>query len=209
MAGWPKELDLAEGDLVAYVGPNADTYLDYFRKCRVAGKFKMGFVWGAFATTPVWLAYRKLWLWMLVIFIVGIGVPKLLPTGASGVATGIGVAMAMLGQSLVVKGAWKAAQEADEEGLQGEGRRAFLRRKGGTSPVAAIIASVLTALVVVIAIIGRLEDASSSITAPASHPASQKAPAATQGGDDPFDNIYKPQSEKKSAPPDWLRHSVE
>ena len=202
MAGWPKELDLAEGDLVAYVGPSADAYLDYLRKCRAAGKFKMSFVWGAFTTTAVWLAYRKLWLWLLFGLILGIGLPYVLPTGGSGVATGMAVGFAMLGKSLVVKGAWKAAQEADADGLQGEGRRAFLRRKGGTSPVAAVIASTVTALAVVLVVIAHTQDT----TAPAT--SAGKTPDAVESSD-PFDQIYKPNSEDKTAPPDWIRHSVE
>ncbi|NIJ40149.1 hypothetical protein FHS78_000404 [Parvibaculum indicum] len=207
MAGYPKELNLAEADLVAFAGPNADTYLDYLRKCRAAGKFRMGFIWTAFFTTAIWLAYRKLWLWLFVSIGISFGLPEILPTGGAGVATGIGIAFAMMGKSLVVKGAWKAAQKADEEGLKGEGRRSFLRRKGGVSTLAAIIASIVVALAVAIVIIAIAnDDTATEAAAPSSRTEKSAAPAS---GEDPFDNIYKPQSEKKSAPPDWLRHSVE
>ena len=207
MAGWPKELDLAEGDLVAYAGPNADAYLDYLRKCRAAGKFKMGFIWTAFVTTAIWLAYRKLWLWLVFSISAGFALPAILPTGGSGVATGVGIAFAMMGKSLVVKGAWKAAQKADEEGLKGEERRSFLRRKGGVSTLAAIIASIVVALAVVIMVIAIAnDDTAKEGASPSSRTEESAAP---DPGADSFDNIYKPQSEKKSGPPDWLRHSVE
>jgi hypothetical protein len=63
-----------EEDLIAFIGNNAHKYLSKFKKFNIAGvdNFTVTWHWPAFLIGPFWMLYRKLYLWALIAFVVGI-----------------------------------------------------------------------------------------------------------------------------------------
>ena len=107
--------------------------------------------WAAFFAAFPWLFYRKMYVFgTLLIF-----VPPLLGylfgiTGNAGVAAGLAVST----KSLYVQLAMRRLQKADNLGLIGEERQTYLRRAGGVSVLAGVLAGLLYAVLIGLAIFG-------------------------------------------------------
>ena len=69
-----QENSLSEEDFTHFIGKNADKYLLKFRKFNIDGvdKFSVTWHWPAFFFGFLWMLYRKLYLWALVAFAIGI-----------------------------------------------------------------------------------------------------------------------------------------
>ena len=66
--------EATEEDFAHFIGKNADKYLLKFKKFKVGGvdKFSISWHWPAFFFGFLWMLYRKLYLWTLVAFAIGI-----------------------------------------------------------------------------------------------------------------------------------------
>ena len=62
---------ITKKEFIDFIGPNADKYIEKFRKFNVTGvdQFSFTWHWPAFFVTFFWMFYRKLYLWALLVFI--------------------------------------------------------------------------------------------------------------------------------------------
>jgi hypothetical protein len=151
MAKAVEELRLTDEQLAAFAGPNSEDYLKFLAKCRENGRFRLGFVWGAFLAPPVWLAYRRLYLYLAFYLIAVIALAFLMPDSSSAGTAG-SLAVAMTGKMLIVQRAWKAVDKSYDVEMNDEQRLEYLARKGGVSWTAGGIVLFLYLLVVALAI---------------------------------------------------------
>ena len=66
------KIDVTEEDFADFIADNADTYFRKFRKFSInePNKFKVTWNWAAFFFTYIWLAYRKVYVWAWVVFMI-------------------------------------------------------------------------------------------------------------------------------------------
>ena len=59
-------------DFAAYIGKNADTYLLKFKRFNINGidNFAATWNWSAFLAGPLWMLYRKLYLYFIIFFVI-------------------------------------------------------------------------------------------------------------------------------------------
>ncbi len=67
-------IEITQGDFLNFIGAKADKYLTKFRKFHVDGRDKFAFTWHwpAFFFGMLWMAYRKLYGWALVVFLLSL-----------------------------------------------------------------------------------------------------------------------------------------
>ena len=137
-------------ELVTFFGPNPGKYLAIYDNMaaianRPAGTrppfqlFGGGFSWPAFFLGPIWMLYRKMWLWggiILAVFLIFTFLP--LPRGAG---IGLAAGMAVAGARLYVTSAISTVSK-----LRGDPAR--LSAAGGVSPLAGWVSGVIYVLVV-------------------------------------------------------------
>lgn len=65
-------LEITEKDFIDFIGPNADKYMETFRKFNIRGvdQFSVTWHWPAFFVSFFWMLYRKLYLWALLVFLI-------------------------------------------------------------------------------------------------------------------------------------------
>jgi hypothetical protein len=143
-------MNLTEEDFRAFVGSNANAYWSWLEKSQIKKRLIGGFVWTAFFLPLVWLAYRKLYLGIAIFIAVGIAfvilqdfMPFLQRMDRS-IAIGMAAAVAVAGRTFVAMRAANQVAKADEAGLTGDARRAFLADHGGTSWISALLAGIFT-----------------------------------------------------------------
>lgn len=84
-AGYRGEPDIKEEDFALFIGKNAEGYFRKFKKFRInePDKFAITWNWPAFLFTYIWFAYRKMYKWAGVAFVIGsilgLFLPFLLP----------------------------------------------------------------------------------------------------------------------------------
>jgi hypothetical protein len=63
-------LEITEKDFIDFIGPNAEKYINNFRKFNIEGVDQYSFTWHwpAFFVSFFWMLYRKLYLWALLAF---------------------------------------------------------------------------------------------------------------------------------------------
>lgn len=127
-------------DLAAFFGPGADKYLKLHDKLQAAPS-SVSFNWPAFSLAFVWFFYRKMYLFGALLAILSVVVGSVLPFGA-GVSAGI---VGFFANRAYIGEAKRRIKEADGLGLTGEERAAYLRRVGGVSMPAALVAGLLYA----------------------------------------------------------------
>ena len=153
-------LRLTDEQLTAYVGPNSSYYLKHLHKCQESGRLKIGFVWGALLAPPVWLAWRRYYLFLLLYLVVVALAIWLLPDNTS-IGTGLSAGMAIAARMIVLSQATSILRKA--EGASEEEKLKLLAEKGGVSWIAGGIALtlflILMALVILAAIYGDPEAA--------------------------------------------------
>ncbi len=144
-------------ELTAFFGPNAAAFLStYDRMHAIANRPKgekpsfrlnqFGFCVPALFLGPVWLFYRKMWLWGAVMIVAGVlfGVVHL-PTGAS---IGLSVAVAGFGRQLYVTHAISVINKLRSVGASTQ----QLASAGGVAMAAAVVSGVLLTAVVALGI---------------------------------------------------------
>jgi hypothetical protein len=136
--------DQIREDLRIFFGPRADKYLAIYEKMRSGNKtFVRAMNWTVFLTTFPWYFYRKMYITgALIIFLPPLASYLFGFTGNVGIAVGLG---STANRQYVLSG-MKRVQKADALGLAGEERQEYLRRAGGVSVLAGVLASLLLAV---------------------------------------------------------------
>lgn len=149
-------------DLRAYFGPHAEVFLATYEKIRHRRGFgrtmPVTWSWQVLFTSYAWLYYRKLWLsatLAALILALPLGLPALADNALSLTLT---LLMCAYSKAWYVRVALGQLAKADQLGLSGDARRRYLLQTGGTSPLAAGIASVAMALLMVWSIWPMLRD---------------------------------------------------
>jgi hypothetical protein len=156
----PLAIPSREPDLRIFFGPNAASYLLLYRawlKTRPAPEqsilfwhrplFEGAFWTGLFGFLP-WLFYRKLYVIGMVVLVGTIALNMLAPSLiADALSVAIGIVFMRYGQLLYIDHALRRIAKADALGFSGTNREAYLRRAGGRSLVAPLLATALSPLI--------------------------------------------------------------
>jgi len=80
-ARYGEEPDISEEDFATFIGKNAEVYFRKFKKFRIdePDKFAIQWNWPAFLFTYIWFAYRKMYKWAAVAFLIGSAIGLVLP----------------------------------------------------------------------------------------------------------------------------------
>lgn len=139
-----------EAELRAFVGPNADYYLNKWSLAKVRPGQGGGYNWPAFLLGGVWLPYRKLYaaastLWGIALLL---GIWNLLSPKAGPAISFPGVfafipfllllALASYANQLYLAKARKVITQVRAQGQSGETHLATIAQRGGTSRIAAL-----------------------------------------------------------------------
>jgi hypothetical protein len=127
-------------DLTTFFGPGTDKYLRLHDRL-TANPSSLAFNWAAFSLAFVWFFYRKMYLLGALLVVLAIVAGYAQPFGA-GVSAGI---FGFFADRAYICEAKRRIKKADNLGLTGEERAAYLRRVGGVSIPAGIIAGLLYA----------------------------------------------------------------
>lgn len=136
-------------DLAIFIGKNSEKYLRKFTKFHQNGSesFAATWNWSAFIVPLYWMLYRKLYLWALLVFVLGI-IP--IVNILSHIAFGVG------GNFIYYKHARKKLREIDGARSYSNGaqRAAAIARAGGVNKniLVILIAIVIIAILAAIAI---------------------------------------------------------
>jgi hypothetical protein len=149
--------DQVRQDLGVFFGPRADKYLAVYEQMRSRNKTHAPFSFNSpvFFTGFPWFFYRRMYLvGSLVIFL------PLLAAYLFGFAgnVGFGAGLAVLANGQYVLCGMRRLLKADALGLAGEERQEYLRRAGGVSVVAGVLASILFVAAVALAVLGAIEN---------------------------------------------------
>lgn len=88
--GLENPYQITEKEFESFIGPNSERYLFQFRKFGMPGidHFSFTWHWPAFFITFLWMLYRKLYLWALILFIIwlipGFGLVLMIIFGLTG-----------------------------------------------------------------------------------------------------------------------------
>ena len=123
------------------IGPRADYYLRHWRESDASRKM-YDWNWAACFANAYWLAYRKMWLWLVLFILANIAVSAI---GMVVPALAKYTLVMAIGLTFVT-GSWgngwyrRQTEKLAASGLD----REQLAKKGGTSPIALIVALALT-----------------------------------------------------------------
>jgi hypothetical protein len=132
-------------DLADYFGPRGRAYLAHYDRRRaraLAGRraLPLSWSWSVFGAWFAWFWYRKLWGWGAL----ALAVPLLADWLIGGQSALVGLLLvAMTANDCYLQAAMTVLRQADRLGLAGAERTAFLRRRGGVSWTAGILAALL------------------------------------------------------------------
>jgi hypothetical protein len=157
--------DRIHADLATFFGPRADRYLKVYERLRPKqvglsqSSFGMwrNWNWAAFFGSFVWFFYRKQYLVGAAVVLIPLVLSLFL--GAAG-TSGIAVAIALSANPVYVTMALRRISKADKLGLHGAERTQYLRRAGGVSLVAGLLAGILYAALfalMIFAVVGNRE----------------------------------------------------
>lgn len=141
---WDENHQRVTADLRVFFGPRPDPYINVFEDMRLKQSLSViRLSWPALLFSFVWFFYRKMYVVGAIAILVPIVVALLFP----GVAlTGAYIGLSMAARPTYVQSALKRISKADALGLAGSERVEYLRRAGGVSLAAGILAGVLYAL---------------------------------------------------------------
>jgi hypothetical protein len=161
-------LDLFKGEdqeslrreLAIHFGPRADIFLHTYEKMR-AGALKnsnyfavLTWCWPAFLISFVWYFYRRLYIFGAIFLLAPIVLALLVGDAGS---SGAWASTAILGKPLYVTSALNRIVKANKLGLIGPEREDYIRRSGGVSWVAGIVAGCLFAGLIALAIFAAVD----------------------------------------------------
>jgi len=155
----PKDLDKArliqDLDIIDFCGPNAKTYVEWHYKALSGNGYAFGISWLCLLLPPAWYAYRRLWGFFfgycaIIAFIITIEESLSLKLPLEGATLGVTGALAASARYHFMQKTYKYIKKADQLGLSGQERRAFLKSHGGVSPLlSASVFIVLIALMLI------------------------------------------------------------
>jgi hypothetical protein len=138
--------DRVRRDLVTFFGPRAEGYLQTYEKIRAGANrhrtFPMSWNWAVFLGSFVWFFFRKMYLWGAALIVLPI-ILGLVIGGTGGGGTMF--AFALFAKPLYVHTALARISKANQLSLTGAERDDYLRRAGGVSIVAGVLAGILYA----------------------------------------------------------------
>ncbi len=144
--------EISVEDLRAYARENPEPFVRVLERMQARGRpTVMSWSWPGFLVPLPWFAYRKIWGALIglpagiaVVVLLHLYVPQLgKAPGADGLYFILAIVVGgMYGKSFLVQAANKAAAKATALGLTGEARTAYLAKRGGTLPLAALIVSI-------------------------------------------------------------------
>jgi Protein of unknown function (DUF2628) len=152
-------------DLTEFFGPKAEMYLAAYRAAYEPGlgapRYGLWrwFLWVAFFFPVPWLLHRKLYLHALAVLVgtvtLGFVIPKLALSLGGNIALSLG--LLLFGKRLYVDHALRALRKADERGLSGTERTAYLTRSGGRSTLGLVIGIAIMAAPAIVAFVDGFE----------------------------------------------------
>jgi hypothetical protein len=145
-----KDQDRVRADLATFFGSRPEIYLSIYEKMRSSGRPGFSWSWAAFFGGFVWFFYRRMYVWGASLILLPIILAVLYPS----MTAFSYLYFAASAKPLYVHVALKRIGKADELGLTGTERSEYLRRAGGVSLTAGIIAGFLAAAFVAAAIYG-------------------------------------------------------
>ncbi|BBD09240.1 DUF2628 domain-containing protein [Desulfovibrio ferrophilus] len=132
-------------DLAHFFGPRSEHFLKIYEKKKAAkepGHFAMTFSWVTFLTGFVWFFYRKMYLFGAITIILPVGLS--LAMEAMGIkdpgSSAMTIAFALFAKQFYINKALEHLVKANEMGIFGDERDAYLKSAGGTSSIAGGIA---------------------------------------------------------------------
>jgi len=126
----------------AFVGPNDEIFINVYQKFR-EGKLAHSLNFVAFLASPIWLFYRKLYLFGIAILFLPIAIDIAFPALPDAIYTGFGVVMLMLANSFYVSIATRRIEKIKALGLPQADFKERLQISGGTSPVGAAFGTLI------------------------------------------------------------------
>jgi hypothetical protein len=147
--------DRVRSDLITFFGPRTEPFLRVYEKMRAGSAqnriFPMTWSWSVFFGAFIWFFYRKMYLVGAMMILIPVILSLLFgPTGGGGGLAGF----AIIAKTLYVHAALIRILKADALGLAGVERNDYLRRAGGVSLVAGVLAGLLFAAIAAMAIVG-------------------------------------------------------
>lgn len=146
-------------DLRAFFGPKAATYLLLYRAWQKTAPSPeqsilswrrplfQGLFWGGLFGFVPWLFYRKLYGIGAAALVGTIAINLIVPSPyADELNVAIGLFFMRYGQPLYIAHALRRIEKADMLGFIGENRTAYLRRSGGSSMMAALVAMLVASI---------------------------------------------------------------
>jgi hypothetical protein len=135
-------IEVTEEEFVYFIGHNAEKYIPKFRKFNVDGvdKFAMTWHWPAFFFSYLWVAYRKMYAWSIVAFILVALISFRLPD----LLLPLSIVFGMTGNYLYYKHAkekiikWKETLPPSEVIEMSMDKPTTLHKIGGVSPWAVV-----------------------------------------------------------------------
>jgi hypothetical protein len=141
----PENSERIAADLKIFFGPRAEIFLNTYDKMVAHQKTNVfTWSWPGFLLAFVWFFYRRLYIWGAALILVPIVLAVLFPSLTGGGMAYIGI----IAKSIYVQAGLSRIRKADTLGLQGAEREDYLRRAGGVSLTAGILAGILYVLFV-------------------------------------------------------------
>jgi len=130
-------------DAATFIGPKADYYIPQFQKLEASGSM-FSWNWAAFLGGPLWMLYRKMWVYGLAAYAAAMILNTVLPGFGGLLSLAIWVAFGALGN-------WAYKNHVETElakmaSLDPATKRAQMATKGGITWIPVIIAGVLMLL---------------------------------------------------------------
>ena len=158
-------VDALAQDLTEFFGPKAEIYLAAYRATYEPGlgapRYGLwrSFLWIAFFFPVPWLLHRKLYLHALAVLVgtvtLGFVIPKLVLSLGGNIALSLG--LLLFGKRLYVDHALRVLRKADERGLSGAARTAYLSHAGGRSTLGLVIGIAIYAAPAIVAFVNGFE----------------------------------------------------
>ncbi len=144
--------DLDPDELVDFAGPNGEVFAKYLEKCQAKDNgTAVGWCWPAFFFGYLWFAYRKLYLYAIIIVVVMLAVSAIewsLDLNIPGYLWFVlNILYGLLGKPAVLNQARKVSNDAESQNATAVLRSIYIRKNGGVSWSAMWIAAVSMAAI--------------------------------------------------------------
>lgn len=155
-AGESRTETTPEENFRLFIGPNPDKFIKA-AGVGAGGKQSTTFNWPAFFIGPIWLFYRKLYLWGACLLLVPVVLVVIFPQ-LSKVSFGYGVLLGLLGHKIYMNHATSKIGKIKKLDLSDDEFKDRLKKAGGTSPAGAVFGVVITVALIVLPILGAMAE---------------------------------------------------